>query len=310
MRDRAALADRGRRSLALAAFCVLAAAGLPILGRYLLLPAAIGAILCGAGAFGWMELPRGDRAAPAMGVVRSGDDRRCSSRSPRSRSTASSALRSALSRQDAIQDDLQALVHVPPGSIAARCQPIAVPNHRPVPLLALWLDLPPQRIRSLQNGPVLTGTYVRPATPDVAHDYILDPRDLSQVVPEPPPGFDAGGRQRVVGRLRALRLTRARMKKADRAPSFELGLRAPAPGRDSGSGTPATPAGDRLRLLPSGPDLVHGPTSRGTRAINASLDVATPPAHPSRGNSASLERIASDRAPLPPRLARSTGQPR
>ena len=46
--------------LALAAFCVLAAAGLPILGRYLLLPAAIGAILCGAGAFGWRTLPEDD----------------------------------------------------------------------------------------------------------------------------------------------------------------------------------------------------------------------------------------------------------
>jgi len=33
----------------------------------------------------------------------------------------------------------------------------------------------------------------------------------------------------------------------------------------SGSGDPAAPAGDRLRLLPSGPDLVHGPSSRGTR---------------------------------------------
>src|SRR5215213_6419792 len=30
-------------------------------------------------------------------------------------------------------------------------------------------------------------------------------------------------------------------------------------------GDPASPTGDRLRLLPSGPDLVHGPTSRGTR---------------------------------------------
>ena len=45
--------------IALVAFCVLAAAGLPILGRYLLAPATILAIFCGAGAFGWAELPRG-----------------------------------------------------------------------------------------------------------------------------------------------------------------------------------------------------------------------------------------------------------
>ena len=45
--------------IAIVAFCVLAAAGLPILGRYLLAPATILAIFCGAGAFGWAELPRG-----------------------------------------------------------------------------------------------------------------------------------------------------------------------------------------------------------------------------------------------------------
>ena len=53
--------------VAVAAFCVLAAAGLPILGRYLLLPAAILAIFCGAGAFGWVELPRGRSAAARAG---------------------------------------------------------------------------------------------------------------------------------------------------------------------------------------------------------------------------------------------------
>ena len=67
-------AGRGGGALALAAFCVLAAAGLPILGRYLLLPAALLAIFCGAGAFGWALLPRGDRAA-ALGLVRGADPR-------------------------------------------------------------------------------------------------------------------------------------------------------------------------------------------------------------------------------------------
>jgi peptidylprolyl isomerase len=38
----------------------------------------------------------------------------------------------------------------------------------------------------------------------------------------------------------------------------------------SGSGAPVAPAGNRLRLLPSGPDLVHEPTPHGTRAIDAS----------------------------------------
>src|ERR1700712_168446 len=36
------------------------------------------------------------------------------------------------------------------------------------------------------------------------------------------------------------------------------------------------PTGDRLRLLPFGPDLVRGPASRGTRAINAVVDRGQP----------------------------------
>ena len=42
--------------LALAAFCVLAAAGLPIITRYLLLTATLLAIFAGAGVFGWLDL--------------------------------------------------------------------------------------------------------------------------------------------------------------------------------------------------------------------------------------------------------------
>jgi len=54
----------------------------------------------------------------------------------------------------------------------------------------------------------------------------------------------------------------------DRAPSIET----QPPGADtsdgSGSGAPVARIGDRLRLLPSGPDLIHGPTPHGTRAIS------------------------------------------
>ena len=57
MRRRAAL-PIAAGFVSIAAFCVLAAAGLPILGRYLLLPAALLAVFCGAGVFGWLRLPR------------------------------------------------------------------------------------------------------------------------------------------------------------------------------------------------------------------------------------------------------------
>jgi hypothetical protein len=195
-----ALAHLRRRALlgaaaglvALAAFCALAAAGLPILGRYLLLPAAILAIFCGAGVFGWAELARGDRRrrpwawfgfatillliafAPAQ-VQRIG------------------ALQRALERQDAIQSDLAALAREPRPAIRRSCTPITVPNHRPVPLLALWLDLRPRAIVDAQEHRPPRGTWITPANDGVAKDYVLDPRDLDKRIVPPPPGYRPAG---------------------------------------------------------------------------------------------------------------------
>src|SRR5262245_33838987 len=82
-----------------------------------------------------------------------------------------------------------------------------------------------------------------------------------------------------------------------------------APGRVRrfwlGPGLPASHAGYRLRLLPSGPDLVRGPTLRRTWPSSPPAAALAPRAGPSFGDSAPLERIAGDRAPLIPRLARS-----
>ena len=76
----------------------------------------------------------------------------------------------------------------------------------------------------------------------------------------------------------------------------------------SGPGAPAAPAGDRLRLLPSGPDLVHKPTPRGTRTIDAPSDGATG-AEPLGREFSPARADCGYRAPLPPRLARSAADP-
>jgi hypothetical protein len=168
---------------ALVAFCILATAGLPILGRYLLAPAVILAIFAGAGAFGWRELPTNHpwrRRWAWFGVAtlvalvafipaqtsRIGD------------------LRDALRIQDGIQDDLHTIADKLP------CLPATVPNHRPVPLLALWLDVDAKRIAVAQEHRPTTGTYVVPASPRVARQYILDPRDVDPRIPPPPAGFE------------------------------------------------------------------------------------------------------------------------
>src|SRR6476620_11530960 len=70
-------------------------------------------------------------------------------------------------------------------------------------------------------------------------------------------------------------------------------------------GLPAAHGEDRLRLLPSGPDLFHGTPSRGTWPSTPQLGVLTLRAEPSGGSSAPLERVSGYRAPLTPHLARS-----
>jgi hypothetical protein len=174
--------------LAMLAFAVLATAGLSILTRYLLAPAAILCIFCGVGAFGWLELEAGDRrrrwwkwAAAAVGIallafVPGQIDR-------------IGRLRDTLARQDQIQGDLARLVRA--RDIGASCRPLAVPNHRPVPLLALWLNVEPGQVVSAAERRVVSGTYVTPADAQDAKDYILDPRDPVQVVEGVPAGFTA-----------------------------------------------------------------------------------------------------------------------
>jgi hypothetical protein len=175
---------------AVAAFCVLAVAGLSILTRYALLTACILAIFCGAGAFGWLALEPGDRrrrwwqlAAGGIGVV-------LIAFGP-AQAAMIGKLRHTLRRQELIQADLSRLIAR--GTIGAGCTPVSVPNHRPVPLLALWLDIEPKAVVSAEAGAPSRGTYVTPAGAAVARDYILDPRDPVAAVRGVPAGFRATG---------------------------------------------------------------------------------------------------------------------
>ncbi len=186
--------------VAIVAFCVLAAAGLPILGRYLLGPATILAIFCGAGAFGWAELPRGHPwrrrwawfgALTLVGLV--------VFIPPQVDRIAN--LRDALRIQDGIQDDLHALTPRFP------CTPVTVPNHRPVPLLALWLDVDPTRIAVAQEQRPRSGTYVVPTS--AARGAPVHPRSARRrpAHPAAPAGLPAGRGQRLVARLRAVQMS-------------------------------------------------------------------------------------------------------
>ncbi len=169
--------------LAILAFCVLATAGLPILGRYLLLPATVLVLFAAAGVLGWLALPAdhprrrpwqlfGAIVAVALLAFAPKDVDRISD------------LRRALERQGTIQGDLRAVV----ADDRVPCA-ITVPNRRPIPLLALWLDRPPQAFATAQEAAPARGAYLAPASARVASDYILDPRDRDRTVAPPPPAF-------------------------------------------------------------------------------------------------------------------------
>ncbi len=172
--------------VALVAFCVLAAAGLPILGRYLLLPATLFAIVCGAGAFGWARLDPGHpwrRRWQVIGVlVLAG----LMAFAPRQAQRIHS-LHGSIHLQRHIRDDLHALAQGPP--LRSACRPVTVPNHRAVPLLALWLGRPPREIVSAQLQHPSRGVFVDPANDRVARNFTLDPNDPGLLTAAVPRGF-------------------------------------------------------------------------------------------------------------------------
>lgn len=185
--------------LAVGAFCVLAAAGLSILTRYLLLPAALLAIFCGVGAFGWTLLARDDprrRPALALGVLTlallvgfaPAQARRLD------------RLRDSLATQSRIVGDLRSLTEFDRATssipITTDCGPVALPNHRAVPNLALWLDVDPDRIVSAQVQRPAYGTYVDPSSERVARQFVLDPRDPRRLDADVPPQYTQIGGNR------------------------------------------------------------------------------------------------------------------
>ena len=169
--------------LSVVAFCVLAAAGLSILTRYLLLPATILAIFCGAGVAGWTALARDDpwrsrwMAFGALTILLLVAF--VPSQVDRLRST-----RAALVTQTRILDELHdlATTRLPPPP----CR-VSVPNRRAVPQLALWTDRRPRDIRAAQeDGRYVPPAFV-PASPAIAGQFVLDARDKDRALP-PPPG--------------------------------------------------------------------------------------------------------------------------
>jgi len=178
-------------ALALAAFAVLACAGLAILPRYTMLAAAVLAIFAALGLLGWRLLDRDHpwrrawQACAAFIVLMFlvwGPNQY-------------DLLRRVdvdLTDQSRIEGDLTDLANS--GAFAEPlCGPIAVPNHRAVPRLAFNLDIRPTQIVSAsasEEGAPRRGYFVDPASPFVIHNFILDPGDPTRLRLAVPAGFD------------------------------------------------------------------------------------------------------------------------
>jgi hypothetical protein len=174
--------------LALAAFALLACAGLAIIARYTMLAAAVLAIFVALALLGWRLLEPGHpwrrRWQLFAGIValmfvvwlpNQWD--------------LDSTVDTDLTDQARIENDLTGLVDA--GAFEPLCGKIAVPNHRAVPRLAFGLEIKPTEVVSASEETVpARGYYVAPANEFVIHNFILDPNDPTVFKPEVPAGFE------------------------------------------------------------------------------------------------------------------------
>jgi hypothetical protein len=164
--------------------------GLPIDERYAFLAAAILCLFCGAGVFGWSALPKGDKRRLPWMVAGGLVFLALLATLPGQVRSAHHQLRN-LAHQESIQDELLAMVHNK--AITLKCGPVGVPNHAPIPLLALYLKARPGLILSAEATRAESrqqeyGSYADPASIEVEKAYILDLKDPHLPV-SIPPGF-------------------------------------------------------------------------------------------------------------------------
>jgi hypothetical protein len=176
--DRAA-APAAVVGLGLLGFLGLGVAGLPVLARYLLVPAVGLALFCAAGVAGWAEGERRGEwlAGAAVLAIALLASLPATVRDLRDQ-------RGFLATRRAVQAQLRADVGDPRVAAAVdRCGAVAVPEYQPVPLVAYWLARSPARVAVGRTRGAVAIDY---ATPRVGRILSLTPR-------APAPPLDSGG---------------------------------------------------------------------------------------------------------------------
>jgi hypothetical protein len=174
-------------ALALAAFAVLACAGLAIIPRYTMLAAAILAVFAALALLGWRLLERGHPWRRAWQAFAALVALMFALWAPNQYDLLA-RVDTDLSNQSEIESDLDALADS--GAFDPLCLPISVPNHRAVPRLAFDLDVPPTDIvSSSEQRQPRRGYFLKPASSFVVHNFILDPNDPARFETSVPRGF-------------------------------------------------------------------------------------------------------------------------
>jgi hypothetical protein len=174
-------------ALALLAFAFLGAAGLAIIARYTMLAAAILAIFVAVGLLGWRLLARNHPWRRPWQVFAALVLLMFVLWLP-NQWDLDSTVDTDLTNQARVEDDLTDLVDS--GAFEPLCGEIAVPNHRAVPRLAFGLGVEPTDVISAsEEGVPRRGYFVAPASPFVIHNFILDPKDTTNLSLPVPDGF-------------------------------------------------------------------------------------------------------------------------
>jgi len=163
-------------ALALGAFAILACGGLAILPRYTMLAASVLSIFVAVGLLGWRLLDAGHPWRRRWQVFAGVLVLMFVLWLP-NQWNLDSTVHSDLADQGEIERDLSDLADSG-AFVEPLCGDIAVPNHRAIPRLAFNLDVKPTRIVSASEEHVPgRGYFLKPASPFVIHNFILDPND-------------------------------------------------------------------------------------------------------------------------------------
>jgi hypothetical protein len=174
-------------ALSLAAFAILACAGLAIIPRYTMLAAGILAVFAALALLGWRRLEAGHpwrrawqafAALVALMFVAWGPNQY----------DLLSRVDTDLTNQSEIEGDLGDLAES--NAFEPLCLPISVPNHRAVPRLAFDLEIRPSAVvSSSEQRQPHRGYFLDPASPFVVHNFVLDPNDPARLATPVPAGF-------------------------------------------------------------------------------------------------------------------------